>query len=36
MSVFARKHEARPARQRVCEPVGPCRPGGRRHQKRGL
>jgi len=36
MSVFARMREARPARQRVCGPVGPCRPGGRRHQKRGL
>ena len=34
VSVFARKHEARPARQRVCGPVGPCRPGGQRYQKR--
>ena len=34
VSVFARKHEACPARQRVCGPVGPCRPGGQRYQKR--
>lgn len=36
VSVFARMREARPARQRVCGPVGPCRRVGDGIKKRGL